>query len=61
MEEWGLDAVPFRITHPKGIIHFFRVISLYKSYVWSPLSSQLYITEAQEGSYRVPKLKLNLV
>lgn len=44
----------FRFTHPKGIIHLFRVISLYNSYVWSPLSSQVYISEPQEGSYKGP-------
>lgn len=38
MEERGPDAMHFRFTHPKGIIHIFRVISLYNSYVWSPLS-----------------------
>lgn len=32
MEERGSNAVPFRITHPKGIIHLFRGVSMYKSY-----------------------------
>lgn len=49
--------MPFRITHPKGVILLFRGISLHKSYVWSPFTSQLYIAEPQEGSYRVPKLE----
>lgn len=60
MEKQGPAAVPFRIIHRKEITHLFRVISLYKSYVWSPFTSQLYLAEPQEGSYRVPKLEFKL-
>lgn len=60
MEERGPDAVLFTITHPKGTIQIFRIISLYRSYVWSAFTSQLYIAEPQVGSYRVPKLEFKL-